>query len=173
MSASFLAAAFSLLALAGALYGAHVFLTLRGTTKGLEATQARLARAEGELEMILSRKERESFRRALEDDFDSIMTSFSKVDLQRSDTRNPKDKEMILAAVEENIGMKELNARVKAMLREWLAKTARAPSICSPRLFSPMSRCSGNDERSSSALDLALHGPYKQCSNFWSRSDLP
>ena len=90
------------------------------------------ARSGGELEVILSPKERESFRRALEDDFDSIMMSFSKVDLERSDTRNPKDKEMILAAVKRNIGMKELNARVKAMLREWLAKTAREELAAMP-----------------------------------------
>ena len=82
--------------------------------------------SEGALELILSTAQAARFRDALVKNFDSIQTKICKVDLRNSDTRDPDDKRMIFEEVEKQIGMSELDARVHAQLRAWLARAARA-----------------------------------------------
>ena len=78
------------------------------------------------LTVLLPPSETESFEEALVEEFDSITTSLSKVDVRRAEAFKMEDQQMILGAVEQGVGFTELNKLVSGQLREWLATQAQA-----------------------------------------------
>ena len=78
------------------------------------------------LTVLLPPSEAASFEVALVEDFASITTSLSKVDVRRAEAFKIEDQRMILGAVEQGVGFTELNKLVSGQLREWLATQAQA-----------------------------------------------
>ena len=97
-----------------------------------------------ELHVHMPHRERQSFERALGEDFASIAAAMSDVDLARSNASRASDRDAILAAVRARLGLHELNVQVSAAIREWLLAAGA----------SALSRAE--------AEDVARHGPLKR-----------
>ena len=76
--------------------------------------------------MLLPPSESQSFKAALNYNFDSIIAALSKVDVKRADAWRESDKQMIHAAVEATIGFSNLNALLIKHLRNWLVEESTA-----------------------------------------------
>eukprot|EP00964_Phaeocystis_antarctica_P149180 scaffold116220_cov54-Phaeocystis_antarctica.AAC.1 len=74
----------------------------------------------------MSSAQQAAFEVALIDDFDSIETSLSKVDVRTATCRNPDDTKAILDELEQDVGLVECNKLVIGLLREALVAQARA-----------------------------------------------
>ena len=87
-------------------------------------------RNKAELTVQLSVNERAAFVSTLRTNYSHIMKAFSKIDVENSEAWNPKDKEMIFAAVEaETGGFGAVNNTICAQMRDWLARTARSLAV--------------------------------------------
>ena len=79
------------------------------------------------LTVQLSSTQQAAFLETLRKDFDHIMQSLCNIDVQKSEAWNPKDLEMIFAAVEkEEGGSAGVNNLICAQMRDWLAGNVRA-----------------------------------------------
>ena len=85
-------------------------------------TQASGAR----FEVVMSAEQQAAFETALVEDFDSIATKLSEVDVRKAECRNPKDTEQILGELEREVGLTECNKAVFGLLRGALAGQGRA-----------------------------------------------
>ena len=86
---------------------------------------ASVAQTGAHLGISLSPAQAASFEAVLEEDFDRLISSLSHVDVRRAEAFLPSDRDMILRAAEENVGLSLLNELVMGQLREWLVATAR------------------------------------------------
>ena len=76
------------------------------------------------LSIALSRQQQQAFRRQLIVNVDDITMALSKIDLSKADCYLSEDKVKIFKAVGD--GIHEFNTKILAMLRRWLADTARS-----------------------------------------------
>ena len=81
---------------------------------------------QGKLFVLLPPSESQSFKAALNGNFDSIISALSKVDVHRAEAWRESDKQMIHAAVEATIGFSNLNALLIKHLRNWLVEESTA-----------------------------------------------
>ena len=77
---------------------------------------------QGKLFVLLPPSESQSFKAALNYNFDSIISALSKVDVKRAEAWRESDKQMIHAAVEATIGFSNLNVLLIKHLRNWLVE---------------------------------------------------
>ena len=80
----------------------------------------------GKLIVLLPPSESQTFKNALNGNFDSIISALSKVDVHRAEAWRESDKQMIHAAVEATIGFSNLNALLIKHLRNWLVEESTA-----------------------------------------------
>ena len=79
------------------------------------------------LTIQLSTTQQAAFLQTLRSDFDHIMKSLCNIDVHKSEAWNPKDLEMIFAAVEqEDGGFAGVNNLLCAQMRDWLAENVRS-----------------------------------------------
>jgi tetratricopeptide (TPR) repeat protein len=89
-------------------------------------------------EVAMPAKQQQAFERALVEQFDSIASSLSSIDLADAQATKPVDKANIMQAVEADIGVHELNKSVQGVLREWLAGAGRKALAAKPNDWSLM-----------------------------------
>ena len=68
--------------------------------------------------VIMSPKEAERFERALVNDFDSLVKKLCAVDVAKAEAFHASDRERILAAVRNTVGVDTVNEQVAEELRE-------------------------------------------------------
>lgn len=79
------------------------------------------------LTVQLSTHQRDTFVEKLRTDYDYIMRALCRIDTQKSEAWNAKDREMIFAAVaQEEGGFSTVNNIITGQIRDWLAITARS-----------------------------------------------
>eukprot|EP00964_Phaeocystis_antarctica_P013410 scaffold7343_cov74-Phaeocystis_antarctica.AAC.1 len=79
-----------------------------------------------QFDVVLSSAQQASFEEALVEDFESIKTSLSKVDVRIATCRNPDDTKAILDELEQSVGLFACNTLVIGLLREAFVAQARA-----------------------------------------------
>ena len=79
-----------------------------------------------QFDVVMSSAQQAAFEAALVNDFDSIQTSLSKVDVRTATCRNAEDTEAILGELEQGVGFVACNTQVIGLLREALGAQARA-----------------------------------------------
>ena len=77
-------------------------------------------------DVAMSSAQKAAFETALVEDFDSIETSLSKVDVSKATCRNPADTRAILDELEKRVGFAACNAQIVGVLREALVARGRA-----------------------------------------------
>ncbi|EGD81999.1 hypothetical protein PTSG_02686 [Salpingoeca rosetta] len=70
--------------------------------------------------------EREALKAALRADSEAVTDTLVRVQAERAEAWNPKDKEMIFKAIRDSVGFGHLNERVKEQMRSWCLQTADA-----------------------------------------------
>jgi len=73
------------------------------------------------LDVALAPTQAAAFEKALVEDFGSIATSLSRVDVRNAEAFILADRDMILRVAEETVGLSKLNELVLGRMREWLA----------------------------------------------------
>eukprot|EP01147_Barroeca_monosierra_P008611 gene8610-1024_t len=76
--------------------------------------------------------EDENLCNAIVENFDSVVNTLVRVQAERAEAWNPKDKEMIFTAIEKTIGFSELNAKVKDQIRSWCITKATSSDQAIP-----------------------------------------
>ena len=76
------------------------------------------------ISIALSRQEVAAFQEILRSDYDSIMISFSQINLEKCTAWNLDDLMRIFEAVRDRGGFHSFNVKVKNLLREWIATSA-------------------------------------------------
>ena len=79
-----------------------------------------------QFDVVMSSAQRDAFETALVDDFDSIETSLSKVDVRNAKCLKPEETTRILDELERDVGFIACNTLVIGLLREALVAQARA-----------------------------------------------
>ena len=82
-----------------------------------------------QISIALSRQEVAAFQQTLRNNYKSIMTSLSQIDLKKCTTYSPEDLRRIFEAVRSRGGFHPFNVKVKDLLRDWIAASARG-MIC-------------------------------------------
>ena len=77
-------------------------------------------------DVVMSEAQQVAFEQALLEDFDSIQTQLSKVDVRQAECRNKTEQEAILGELDREVGLMECNRLVFGLLRGALATQARA-----------------------------------------------
>ena len=77
-------------------------------------------------DVAMSSAQKAAFETALVEDFDSIETSLSKVDVSKATCRNPADTRAILDELEKHVGFAACNTQIVGVLREALVARGRA-----------------------------------------------
>ncbi|EGD83193.1 hypothetical protein PTSG_03824 [Salpingoeca rosetta] len=71
------------------------------------------------LTIQLPEAERASLRTAVMDDFDAVVDTLVRVQAEKAEAWNPKDKEMIFKTIQASVGFAHLNEKVKDQMRSW------------------------------------------------------
>ena len=77
-------------------------------------------------DVAMSSAQKAALEKALVEDFDSIETSLSKVDVSKATCRNPADTRAILDELEKRVGFAACNTQIVGVLREALVARGRA-----------------------------------------------
>ncbi|EGD78762.1 hypothetical protein PTSG_01739 [Salpingoeca rosetta] len=78
-----------------------------------------------ELSIQLPHVQREALKGAVMTNFNAVMDTLVRVQAERAEAWNPKDKEMIFKAIEEGVGFATLNEKVKDQMRVWCLDRVR------------------------------------------------
>jgi len=84
---------------------------------------ASVVRTQTRLDIAVPPTARVAFEGVLLDDIDRIVMAMSRVDVRKAEASIPTDRDMILRAAEQTVGLSELNELVLSRLRDWLAQT--------------------------------------------------
>ncbi|EGD82186.1 mbre TPR repeat protein [Salpingoeca rosetta] len=79
-----------------------------------------------EVNIRLPKAEEKALEQAIRDDYEAVMDTLVRVQAQRAEAFNSRDKDMIFEAIQNGVGFAALNQAVKDQLREWCLEKAVA-----------------------------------------------
>jgi tetratricopeptide (TPR) repeat protein len=85
------------------------------------------------LDVAMSAEGRVAFEQALVDDFGSITTALSKINVKKAEASRPGEYDEIMTMVEAGVGCQRLNELVLKQMRAWVAGAGRAALAALPQ----------------------------------------